>query len=114
MNQHALGVEVTRTPEFEVNEAEVKQEIFKRSDFYVQICQKSKLEAAKQASQLLETAEILCNEDSTNSQRKGKVFKKLAPQIEKHVFDELQKDVCVNLWAEAVEHVYGTTTNSSS
>jgi predicted transcriptional regulator len=83
----------------------------KRCEFYVQICERSRVEAAKQASQLLETAEILCNEDSKISQRKGKVFKKLAPQIEKHVFDGLQRDICVNLWEEAAEHVYGTIAN---
>lgn len=112
MSKHVLGFSGSTGSGREVIECEDKeQDIFKRSEFYVQICQKNREKAARQTSQLLETAEILCKEDSTNSQRKGKVFKKLAPQIEKHVFDELQKDICVNLWAEAVERVYGTTTH---
>ncbi|XP_031568019.1 uncharacterized protein LOC116302790 [Actinia tenebrosa] len=102
MSKHVLGCSgLTRSD----------QESFKRSDFYVQIFRRSREEANKQTTQLLEIAEVLCKEDSKNSQRKGNVFKKLAPQIEKHVFDGLQKDICVNLWEEAAEHVYGTTTN---
>jgi len=81
----------------------------KRCDIYYQMCEQSKLEAAKQTSHLLQTAETLCNENSENSKRKGMVYKKLAAQVERHVFDSLQKDVCNGLWVEAAEHVYGTS-----
>lgn len=78
-------------------------------DMYVEICEQSKLEAAKQTSHLLETAENLCKENSENSKRKGMVFKKLASHVEKHVFDGLQQEICEHLWAEASGHVYGTS-----
>lgn len=81
----------------------------KRCDIYYQICEQSKLEAAKQTSHLLQTAETLCNENSETSKRKGMVYKKLASQVERHVFDSLQKEVCEGLWAEAAEQVYGTS-----
>ena len=81
----------------------------KRCDVYVEICEQSKLEAAKQRSHLLEAAETLCSENSEKSQRKGKVFKKLAEHVEKSVFDGLQRDICDNLWLEAAGQVYGNS-----
>lgn len=81
----------------------------KGCNIYVQICEQNKLEAAKQTSHLLQTAETLCNENSDNSKRQGMVFKKLASQVEKHVFDSLQNDICKGLWVKAAGQVYGTS-----
>lgn len=75
---------------------------------FVKISEACKSEAAKQSSSLLEVAEGLCNRQSPTSQRKGKVFKKLAPEVEKHLFNEMQRDVCKNMWQEARKRVYGT------
>lgn len=75
---------------------------------FVKISEACKSEAARQSSSLLEVAEGLCNRQSPSSQRKGKVFKKLAPEVEKHVFNEMQQDVCKNMWQEARQRVYGT------
>lgn len=77
-------------------------------NMFVRISEACKSEAARQSSSLLEIAEGLCNRQSPNSQRKGKVFKKLAPEVEKHVFNEMQQDVCKNMWQEARQRVYGT------
>ena len=72
-----------------------------------------KSEAARQSSSLLEVAEGLCNRQSPTSQRKGKVFKKLAPEVEKHLFNEMQRDVCKNMWQEARKRVYGTPSKGT-
>ena len=75
---------------------------------FVCISEACKFEAARQSIMLLEVAEGLCNEDSPTLQRKGKVFKKLAPEVEKHVFHEMQRELCKNMWKEARKQVYGT------
>lgn len=77
-------------------------------NLFVKISEACKSEAARQSNLLLEVAEGLCNRQSPNSQRKGRVFKKLAPEVEKHVFNEMQQDVCKNMWQEARQRVYGT------
>ena len=80
----------------------------KRCEVYVHICEQNKAEAAKQRSHLPQAAETLCQETSEKSKRKARVFKKLAPYVEKHVFDGLQREICDNLWVEAASRVYGT------
>ena len=75
---------------------------------YVKISEACKSEAARQSNTLLQVAEGLCSEKSPTLQRKGKMFKKLAPEVEKHVFNEMQKDLCQNLWQVARQRVYGT------
>lgn len=91
-----------RSFSFEMEEADENENVF------VKISEACKSEAAKQSSSLLEVAEGLCSRQSPKSQRKGKVFKKLAPEVEKHVFNEMQKDVCKDMWQEARQRVYGT------
>ena len=78
---------------------------------FVKISEVCKSEAAKQSSSLLEVAEGLCNRQSPGSQRRGKIFKKLAPEVEKHVFNEMQQDLCKNMWQEARQRVYGTPSS---
>lgn len=80
---------------------------------FVKISEACKSEAARQSSSLLEVAEGLCSRQSPNSQRKGKVFKKLAPEVEKHLFNEMQRDVCKNMWQEARKRVYGTPSKGT-
>ena len=80
---------------------------------FVKISEACRSEAAKQSSSLLEVAEGLCNRQSPTSQRKGKVFKKLAPEVEKHLFNEMQRDVCKNMWHEARKRVYGTPSKGT-
>ena len=75
---------------------------------FVCISEACKSEASRQSIMLLEVAEGLCKEDSPTLQRKGKVFKKLAPEVEKHVFHEMQRELCKNMWNEARKQVYGT------
>lgn len=78
---------------------------------FVKISEACKSEAAKQSSSLLEVAEGLCNRQSPGSQRRGKIFKKLAPEVEKHVFNEMQQDLCKNMWREARLRVFGTPSS---
>lgn len=82
-------------------------------NMFVKISEACKSEAARQSSSLLEVAEGLCNRQSPTSQRKGKVFKKLAPEVEKHLFNEMQRDVCKNMWQEARKRVYGTPSKGT-
>lgn len=87
---------------FEMDEPDENENVF------VRISEACKSEAARQSSMLLQVAEGLCNENSPTLQRKGKVYKKLAPEVEKHVFNEMQHDLCKNMWHEARQRVYGT------
>lgn len=80
---------------------------------FVRISEVCKSEAARQSNMLLRVAEGLCSEKSPTLQRKGKVFKKLAPEVEKHVFNDLQRDLCQNMWQEARQRVYGTPSNGA-
>ena len=80
---------------------------------FVRISEVCKSEAARQSNMLLQVAEGLCSETSPTLQRKGKVFKKLAPEVEKHVFNEMQRDLCQNMWQEARQRVYGTPCNGA-
>ena len=86
---------------FEVDDEESK-------NVYIKLSEMCRSEAVRQSSLLLQIAEGLCQEDSPKSKRKGKVFKKLVPEVEKHVFNEMQQDVCKNMWKEARKKVYGT------
>ena len=80
---------------------------------FVKISEACKSEAAKQSSSLLEVAEGLCNRQSPGSQRRGKIFKKLAPEVEKQVFNEMQQDLCKNMWQEARLRVFGTPSSEA-
>lgn len=87
---------------FEMEDPDENENVF------VKISEACKSEAARQSSLLLQVAEGLCMEKSPTLQRKGKVYKKLAPEVEKHVFNEMQSDLCKNMWHEARQRVYGT------
>lgn len=82
-------------------------------NLFVKISEACKCEAAKQSSSLLEVAEGLCNRQSPGSQRRGKIFKKLAPEVEKQVFNEMQQDLCKNMWQEARLRVFGTPSSEA-
>ena len=79
----------------------------RKSEVFVEISEQCKVEAAKQTSHLIQLAEKLCNK-SPNSQRKGQVLKKIAPQVEEHVFNGIQQEICEDMWLKAAQHVYGT------
>jgi len=90
-----------RSFSFEMDEPDENENVF------VKISEACKSEAARQSTLLLQVAEGLCSEKSPTLQRKGKVYKKLAPEVEKHVFNEMQQDLCKNMWQEARQRVYG-------
>lgn len=100
--------EMAKSFPFEMVEPDENENVF------VWISEACKSEASRQSNLLMEVAEGLCSENSPTLQRKGKVFKKLAPEVEKHVFNEMQQDLCQNMWKEAREHVYGTPCYNES
>ncbi|CAH3044326.1 unnamed protein product [Porites lobata] len=97
-----------RSFSFELEEPDSNENVF------VRISEACKTEAARQSSMLLQVAEGLCNEESPTLQRKGKVYKKLAPEVEKHVFNEMQQDLCKTMWREARQRVFGTPSHSDA
>lgn len=97
-----------RSFSFELEEPDSNENVF------VRISEACKTEAARQSNMLLQVAEGLCNEESPTLQRKGKVYKKLAPEVEKHVFNEMQQDLCKTMWREARQRVFGTPSHSDA
>ena len=80
----------------------------RKSEVYVTISEQCKMEAAKQTENLMKFAENLCENESPQQRRKGKVIKILAPQVEKYVFNGIQEKICDAMWLNARHKVFGT------
>lgn len=85
----------------------------RKSEVYVEISEQCKVEAARQTSNLMKFADNLCKKESPQQRRKGKVIKKLAPQVEKYVFNGIQEKICDAMWLNATHKVFGTPQEAS-
>lgn len=89
----------------------------RKSEVYIDNSDQCKMEAEKQTSSLIILANNLCENKSPKTRRKGEAIKKLAPHIEKHVFNGIQEKICDAMCTTAMHMVFGTpksTTASSN